>query len=369
MEFTVSTKPLKSALGLAIVSKNINKNVQRSTVAQLTMNNSELRINTETPPIKTEVVLKGSGDGGATIIVDAIMLKNLVSTITANQVSIKFSDNSIVINDGKSEFVIVKLIDAVEMSLNRPSSDTNSGDSLGVVDKGAWAFLANHQMFAIAPPEGAYPVYQNVWLGDNNDSLVGDFKESIFAHSGKAGLGVTCLITESIVNLLCSVPDNSTMYRMEDTYVVCSTEDSFDYRAEFSPKYESDENGKYRADILLRKMAVEESQSVTVKVADIATVLSQVSMLGDGSTLKDTVIRITIEPTFIKFNGRYIDATIDADGDIEHIEKKFKIALLKKIVSNLPDSTVKISPALNNDTIVGLVFSSGDLTIICAFCA
>lgn len=367
MEFTVSTKPLKAALNLAIVGKNINRLHQKSTVVQLTMSTNDLRINTEASQIKTEVTLKGSGDGNATIIVDAVILKNLVSTLNANQVTIEFQQNQIIIHAGRSDFNIPKLVDTDEVSLDRPyleNISVDSGDYVGTVDKAAWNFLANHQMFALQAPGTAYPVYQNIWLGDNGDSLAGDFRESLFAHSGKCGLGATCLINDSIVNLLCSVPDNSHLYRVEETYVIYNTEDSFDYRAEFSPKQENDENGNYRADLLLQKLSIDNAPTISIKVSDISTILGQIALLSD----REIVVSISIEKDHITFKGRNINAVIDADGDIGEIkDKKFKISTLKKIIANLPDASVKIAPAMNNGVNVGLVFVSGDLTVICAY--
>ena len=220
MKFTTSTKPLKTALGLAVVGKNVDKNIQKSTVVQLTADNKTLRINTEAASIRTEVTLYGTGDGGAaSIIVDAVTLKNLISTIDAQQIDLDFSNpNCVSVISGTSYFKIAKILDTAEVSLHRPMGVSGDGAD---VNKSEWQFITAHQSFALPTNTAAFPQYNNVWVSENGDVLTGDMVSQMFTHSQKSNLRDTYLLTESIVNLLCSVPDGSKISKGDDgTYSI-----------------------------------------------------------------------------------------------------------------------------------------------------
>ena len=113
MKFTVSTKPLKTAVGLAVVDKNVNKYYQRSILIQLSADKTDLTINTESNSIFSEVKLKGTGDGEpAIVLLDSLLFKQLISTINTPQVTIDFADNGITIIAGKSTYALPKLMDS-----------------------------------------------------------------------------------------------------------------------------------------------------------------------------------------------------------------------------------------------------------------
>lgn len=374
MNFTISTKPLKTALGLAIVNKNINKNIQKSAIVQLTMSEKQFRINTEAASISTEVTLHGTGDGNATIFVDALTFKNLISTIDAAQVSIVYDgadmdSNYIKVVSGSSEYTIPRVFDANKISMKRPMESSGEGKDL---DKSAWKFVSDHLLFALPVEKNAYPVYNNVWVGENGDIIVGDMVSMRFAHCAKSDLGATCLLTESIINLLCSAPDGSKIKGPNDdgSYVISCASDSFNYIAEFCPKLENDENGNYRSDMILSILSPDKSVYIEVKVADINKILSQLKIVSGT----DKAIGLQITSDEMRFVGKTINAAIPASGNFpETLDRRVLIHLLSGIAANLPDQTVRISKAINKkrdgtESVTGLVFTSAGMTVVCAFC-
>ncbi len=372
MIFTISTKPLKTALSLAVVGKNVNKNITKSAIVQLSMSEKNFRINTEAASISTEVSLYGFGDGESTIFVDAITFKNLISTIDDTQIKIEFDCEGtdatfIKVIAGSSEYIIPRVFDAGKISMKRPMDVSTDGVA---IDKTAWKFVSDHMMFALPKEKTAYPVYNNIWIGENGDILVGDMVESLFTHCAKSNLGATYLLSESIINLLCTVPDGSKIKKGDDdTYTIAFTSDSFTFLAEFVPKAENEENGNYRANAILPLLVSAKSQYVDVNVADIGKVLSQLKIVAGN----ETVVNLKITSDEMRLSGKTINAAIPVSGNFtEPIDRRFKISLLSGITSNLPDQTVRITREMlkkkdGSEINTGLVFTCGDMTVVCAF--
>ena len=372
MIFTISTKPLKTAISLAVVNKNINKNIQKSAIAQLSMSEKNFRINTEAASISTEVTLFGSGDGDATIFVDAQTFKNLISTIDSTQIKIEFDGDGtdttfIKVISGASEYIIPRVFDAGKISMKRPMDVSTDGVDL---DKSAWKYVSDHFLFALPHEKSAFPVYNNIWVGENGDIIVGDMVESLFVHCAKSNLGATYLLSESIVNLLCSVPDGSKIKKGDDdSYTIAFTSDSFTYLAEFVPKVENDENGNYRSNAILPLLAGSKAQYVDVKVSDISKILSQLKIVAGN----EIGITLKLSADEMRFSGKTINASIPAAGNFaEPIERRFKVSLLSGITANLPEDSVRITRAMlkksdGSEINTGLVFTSGDMTVVCAF--
>lgn len=364
MKFTVSVKPLKTALSLAVVNKNINKNIQKSMVIQIRATDKRLILNTEAAAIKTEVSVYGTGDGDAAIIVDALMLKNLISTIDSNQITLDFDNpNFVSVVNGSSFYRIAKVLDTSMASLSTPMAVSGDGKE---VNKADWQFIAAHQMFALPHDTTAYPVYNNVWVGENGDVISGDMTQSIFAHSGKSNLGAKYLLSDSIINLLCSVPDGSKIAKGDDdAYSISYESDSIKYLAEFKPAVEGASSGDYKSGTILPLLSVANSPYAEIGISDIGKVLSQLKIVSAG----DTKVRMTVSSDSVSFSGNSINTSIPAEGNLTDVaEGNFKISLLSSIISALPGTSVKLSKAMNRDKNVGLVFSSDDLTIVCAWC-
>lgn len=367
MKFTTSTKPLKTALGLAVVGKNVDRNIQKSTVVQLTADDKTLRINTEAASIRTEVTLYGTGAGESTsIIVDAVMLKNLISTIDAQQIDLDFENpNYVSVVSGTSYFKIPKILDAAEVSLHRPMGVAGEGAD---VNKADWQFITAHQSFALPTNTTAFPQYNNVWVSENGDVLTGDMVSQVFTHSQKSNLKDTYLLTESIINLLCSVPDGSKISKGDDdSYSISYGSDSIQYLAEFAPKRENDANGFYRSTEILQFFSVGNAPYVEVGVSEISKVLGQLKIVSG----KDTKVAMELSADKITFTGNSIKADVPATGNLtDTFGGNVRIDFLSNIVSALPESSVKISKGTNakSGNCVGLIFSSGDLTVVLSWC-
>lgn len=364
MKFTVSTKPLKTALGLTVVNKNINKNIQKSMVLQISASDKQLVLNTEAAAIKTQVSVYGTGDNAtSSIIVDALQMKNLISTIDANQVTLEFYDNFVSIVNGSSFYRIAKVLDTSMASLSTPMAVAGDGKEISKAD---WQFIAAHQMFALPHDTTAYPVYNNVWVGENGDVIAGDMTQSIFAHSGKSNLGAQYLLSDSIINLLCSVPDGSKIAKGDDdAYSISYESDSIKYLAEFLPAVEGPVSGDYKSSTILPLLSAANKPYAEIGIADIGKVLSQLKIVSAG----DTKIHMNVSSESVSFSGNNISTSISASGNLtDAAEGNFKIAHLASIVSAMPGSSVKLSKAMNKDKCVGLVFSSDELTVVCAWC-
>lgn len=365
MKFTVNTKPLKDALAIAIVDSNVSRYYQKSTLVQLTMEQNHLRINTEANAIMTEVSVYGHGEcnGGESILIDALLFKKLINTISATQMDIEFSENAVSVRTASGSYNLPKMLDTSEAQLNRPESLTDSEIEFGLeVDTDSWKYIKSHQMFARATTD-EYPVYTYVFFGEGGDVLVGDYKSSIFTHSSCGILGEDCLISESIVNMFNSIPDNARLIKKGENYIVNANTDAFTFTASFVPRYESDELGRYNSDIFIELMSTFNKEHISIKSSDITTVLNQVQILskrltklhlcisGDTMTLSDVNMKSTIHSDVVQ-NQTY-EVNMNPDN-------------LRNVISHCPDATLDIYPAMNGENIVGIMIASGSMTVVIA---
>lgn len=364
MKFVVSTKPLADALNLGVINSNVSKFYQKSTIAQVTMTRSSLRINLEASRIVTEVTLKGGGDadGPETILVDCLLLKQLVSTFETSTTTLEIAGNGLILHSGKSKFTLPKMLDDVEINIRRPELP-NFGDGKEI-DKAGWKFVKEYQMYAIAM-SFVRAVYTRVWVGAGGDVLVGDFDNGIFTHSVKGTLGDTCLLSDTIINLFISLPDGAKMIPMTRSYVVDVSTDGYHMVSEFEPYYESDADvGSYNSDIFLTTMKEPESGAIEVNIATISKFLSQADLLAVGT---DATITMKVENGEMILKDDNVDCRIDVKGDnIRAFELTFKMSLLKSAISNYTDDVIRIYPSIQEDEVVGILMCSNDLVTILA---
>lgn len=356
-KFTVSTKPLIDGLNLSILNANVSNFFQRSTMAQVTATKNTLTINLEAAFIYSEVEFKGMGteDESATIFVSSLLLKQLVSTFEAATTVFEFDESGLILHSGKSKFTLPKVIDA-DMTFQRPSS--LSSDIIDI-KKEDWKFIKDYQLYAIAM-SFVHPVYTKAWCGETGDVLVGDFDTGLFTHSKKGNLGSTCLLSDTIINLITSLPDGAKIYRLEDSYIVHVKTDSFTFTSEFVPKHESDEDmGSYNADMILSIMSTD-GESIKVNVAAIMKVLNQADLL---STNSEDSIKLSVSSGQIELKDVNVQCTIQAEGIISNpYDVEFKIDSLKKVMSNCSEDVVSIFAARNEGEVSGITIFSKDLT-------
>lgn len=368
MKFTCSTKPLIDALNLGIINQNVSKFYQKSCLAQLTATRRSLKVNLEAAYVVSEIHLKGSGDQdeSATIFVDCLLLKQLVSTFDAATTTFEFVDGGLVLHSGKSKFTLPKMIDGQELELRSTSPVTPAAPVIDI-DKSDWKFIKDFQMYAIAM-SFIHPVYTRVWVGEDGDVLVGDFDNSMFTHSNKSKLGSTCLLSDTIINLFNSLPDGAKLTQLENSYLINVQTDGFEYASEFTPQYESDEGvGSYNSDMILEMMGRDDSTAVKINVAAINKFLNQASLLSSNT---EDIITFSYSDGSVSLVDKNVDcklpAEVDDGVDISDFEVDFKTVLLKSVISNFDEDEVMAAPMYQEHEIVGITFWTKNMTTILA---
>lgn len=370
MKFIVSTKPTKAALDLAIINSNVSKFYSKSCLAEVSADSSNLVINLEAASIVSEVKLRGSGDSDttATVFVDSLVLKQLVASFDSPTITFEFDDSGLILHSGKSKFTLPKMTDDSDMSLARPSKLFNSSDLI-TVDRSAWKYIKDHQMFAIAM-SFVHPVYTNVWISDSDDVIVGDFDNSIFTHSHKSNLGNCCLLSDTIINLLTSLPEGSKIARDEvsRSYIINVLTDSYEYTAQFTPKYESDAGvGSYNADLILDMMPKNAEASVTVDADKLSKLLNQAALISSSS---ENTITFSLGQNQILLHDNNVNGSVDykpvvVGNTVPTYSVEFSTAMLKSVMSNY-SGDVTISPCIAEDSVAGIIVEDKDVRTLLA---
>lgn len=364
MIFECNTKPLSDALNLGVINSNVSNFHKKSCIVQVSATKEDLVINIESSRICTQLNLKGKGDEDeyATIFVDSLLIKQLVSTFDTPTIKLEFSEGGLIIHSGKSKFTLPKMIDEADLDLQHPSDI--EGEDTGVeLDKDDWRFIKDNQMFAIAM-SFIHPVYTRVWIGSDGDVLVGDFDNSLFTHSDKGSLGNTCLLSDTIVNLFDSVPEGSKLIQNGRNYIIKYQSDSFTYLTEFQPQYEDDEDvGSYNSQIFLDMMSHEDS-GIKVSSATMNKYMNQASLLSSGT---DDTIEFSFDGQTIVLKDKNVLCKIACEGDYD---KEFSVTFntenLRKVISNYGESDVTIYPVMQEDEAAGILVYDDDLTTLIA---
>lgn len=358
-KFTVNTKPLIDGLNLGILNANITTSFQRSNMVQITANRGTLTVNIEAACIFSELEFKGMGteDEPVTIFVNSSNFKQLVSTFESSTTIFEFDGNGLILHNGKSSFTLPKMIDVDDMSFERPTSLSDNTRDLNSED---WKFIKDYQMYAIAM-SFVHPVYTKAWCGESGDVLVGDFDIGLFTHSKKCNLGSTCLLSDTIINLITSLPEGAKMCKIDNNYVVHVKTDSFTFTSEFVPKYESDDDmGNYYADMIMSVMNTS-GESVKVNVAAIMKVLNQADLLSSNN---DDSVKMTVSTGQVLFDNINVNCIVPAEGTISTpYSVEFNLDSLKRVMSKCSEDFIQIFGAYNEGEISGITISSNDLTI------
>lgn len=367
MTYTVATKPFYEGICLVVVNSNISKFNRKSSVIQVSVKDNLLLLNTEADNVKSEVRLKGGYEGSesASVLVDCVMLKQLVSTFDSAVTKIEFVENGMILYSGSSKFTVPMIADVDNLELNRPDV-TSERKYTTDLKKENWKFVDDHQMFSLSM-SFTNAVFTRVWVGNSGDVIVGDMDNSIFTHSTKSTLDETCLLQESIINMFVSVPDGTKISKLNSSYLLSAQTDSYELYSEITPDSESNPKyGSYNSDIILDMLHKTEVSAVVVDSAAILKALNQSELLRSESA--DThVVDITVKDKKMYLTDSNINCAIDVEGDpnanffIHMKEKTFKPA-----VSNLDQSKITIAPAENSDSddTVGLVMWTDNMEVI-----
>lgn len=363
MKFSLSTKPLVTAANLVIINSNVNKFDHKSIMVELTATNTELMLNTETNSILSEVKLMGVGtEAFARAFVDAVIFKQLITSLKTTQVELEFTDGALVVTSGKSSFSLPKLADDKDGAFREPTTlSAESFNTAAVLDVAKWKYIKEHQLYAKAESV-AMPVYTYAWVGATGDVLVGDLNNSIFTHSKSGQLDMNCLIKDTIINLFTSLPENTKILRDGDSYALYISSDSYTYRAQITPVIESEENGDYNAETILGIMNVE--NPIKVDGSEIITILNQSALL---TIDKNPKIDMSVNAEGIHLKDKRVNATIAVEGTVDTpYSLSFKPQQLKSLISNCPNNELEICPRLLDGEVVGIIVHTGEYTAVLA---
>lgn len=365
MNFTVSTKPLQNALSLGVVKSNISKFYQKSCLAKISCNQHEMKINLEADSIKSQITLNGSGneDSENLIFVDCVLFNDLVNTFDKDVTSIEFVEGGIQLHSGSAKFTLPQALDESDLELDTPQ-DISTANSTIEFKKDNWKFIDNYQMYAVAL-SFIHPIYTKVWVGENEDVLVGDFDNSLFTHSKKSNLGVKCVLKPTIINMLNSLPEGATIYKMDKSYVVNVSTDGYNFLTEFTPEFEEDEGvGEYNSEVILN-MFENKSNTTKVKIDPIIKLINQSTLLSNNT---ESTIEFGVGyDNNITLKDNNMDAKIPMESPIsEAYTITFKTVSLKSVISNLNSDEVSISPYMLEGDYVGMIFDTGDLQVVLA---
>lgn len=352
---TVNTKPLLTALNLAVVNSNVSKYYKRSCLAQITISPKLLKINLEAANVVSEITIAGATDAPdtQTIFVDNMLFKQLISTLTTSTVSLDIRPDSLVIVSGKSKFTLAKMVDGDDLALAVPSQ-SGVGSQIAL-NKAGWKFVKDNQMYAIAM-SFMHPAYARVWVGQSGDVLVGDFDKSLFTHSRNSDLGKTCLLSDTIINLLNSLPEGASITASDTGYVVSVATDGFTYVSEFTPESE-DVIGSYNSEIILGVLN-HPDKHFAVAAAQINQILSQALLL---STDTADTIKFHVDGNVLRLMDNNVNCQVDIDYS-GSIDLEFITDTLKSVISSYGDVDIRIGPSIMDDEVVGIVIWNDEFT-------
>lgn len=361
MKFTLSTKPLADALNLGVIPGNISKYYRLSCLAQLTASKKELRINLQASSVKTEILLRGSGDSEETVtaFVDCLVLKQIVGTFDAATTEIEFTEGGLILHSGASKCTLPHLAESEDGELERPQMPAEGAVSTPI-DRSGWKFIQSHQMYAVAL-SFVHPVYMNVWVGESGDVIVGDFDNSLFTFSKNNKLGKTCLLTDTIINLFTSLPEGAQIVPMDKSYRIDVKTDGFEYASEFMPLYEGENGtGSYESDAIFETVVKDEGSTIIVPTAPIAKFLDQSEILSTG----DSKIEFTLKGKELHIKDENIDSKFGVEGTCPDFTITLNGDLFDPVISHMDSEKVKICPIMNEEESQGLVVWTDELTVV-----
>lgn len=147
MKFITNTKPLADALALGVVNANVSKFHNKSNVVQISATDKNLTINIEADRIITELTLHGSGDAmtSPVVMVDSILFKQLIGTLTSSTTTIEFVEGGIIVHSGSSKFTVPNKADVEDYRLETPVHPQEGAVTVAVTPEN-WKYVQSHQM-------------------------------------------------------------------------------------------------------------------------------------------------------------------------------------------------------------------------------
>ena len=348
MVFKTNTQPLSDALALGVVNSNVSKFYLPSCVALVSANKTELRVNLEAQNLTSEIKLNGMGSDEAevSIFVDCLLFKQIVSTFDTSTIDLEFQEDGLTLYSGKSKFTLPKMIDE-EINMKKPSVFDPNLDTIDIM-KENWKFVKDHQMYAIAM-NFIYPVYTRVYVGQNGDVIVGDFDNSLFTHSMMSNLGETCLLSNTIINLLNSIPEGAKLVKENRKYLIYVKTDGYEFTSEFTPEYEDDPDvGTYNADMILGIMRCNEDDCIKINPSSLNKFLSQADLF---LTSNDDTITMSYADGEFSLVGSNVDCKVDVESTCTSPwSVDFKSNAVKSVINTYDCDEIKICPLVDEES-------------------
>ena len=366
MKFTVATKPLSDALNLGIINNNISTFYKKSVICEVNAIKDKLIINVEAESIMSQIEVIGSGDEEccSAIFVSSSLFKQLVNTFENPVTYIEFTDSGLVLYNGTSRFTLDKMLDSTDLSLTRPANIPEVKSNEILINKDNWKFVKDHQMYAISVAY-IHPVYTKVYAGDDNSIIVGDFDNSIFTCSFNNQIKETCLLSDTIINLLTSLPEGAKMISVDKGYVIQVTTDAYSLVTQFIPRYESDPDiGSYHSEMIMSLMNTDTSSCVKCDRVAIAKFMSQFDLLSSGS---DTIIHVKLNNKVLEFYDEKLNCKVNVDNpnDIS-FDIAFKESLFKSLIANMDSDNISIVPLFSDGVANGIVVMTDSMKAMIA---
>ena len=362
MRFETNTKPVVSGLDLGIITSNITKFYQKSCIVELTIEETGLRINTEVSAVKSEMVFKGSvsGDGENHVFVDSLLFKNLMKSLTSDTVEFEINADGLTVYSGKSKFNLAQVVSGADLELSRPQQNHDNLQSFDI-DKAGWEFIKDQQMYAIAM-SFIHPVYTHAWLSETGDVIVGDFDNSIFTHSHATHLTSTCLLTDTIINLLSTVPEDSQIMQLGRNYEIKVATDPYTYLCEFTPRYEDDEGiGDYSAGLILQLFNHGDGAVIDSEV--VSKYIAQAELF---STTNDDTINLEMNQNSFNLVNQNVNCKIPVTSPFQEFSITFKISLLKDAISHMDSAKVSVCPLVQDGQVSGIILWTDNVETVLA---
>lgn len=358
MKFQCNTKPFADALALGVVNQNISNFDGKSQCIQLKATRGELTMNLEARLIRTEIRMKGAGDADSspTVSVDCRQLKSLSGTLDSSTITLDITDSGLVVQSGKSVFTLPSIAGSSEIELTPP----NASEGLIFTDiaHSDWKFIQDNQLYALSM-SFLQPVYTRVWNGESGDVLSCDLDRGLVTHSKKGSLHQTCLLEDTIVNLLTAVPEDAKIAKTDSGYVVMFSADSYTYLSEFTPLHE-DAIGSFNSDMVLSVVS-RNDHNHKVSAAPVSKALSQATLFSTSKS--EETIEFFVQNNTLTLNNKSVNCAVALEGDPD-AEYSITLSLetLRQALSNYSEDTIQFAPAYTDGDLSGIIFWSDDLT-------
>lgn len=381
MKAVVNTEALKAGLGTLILDSGISKFNPKSCITRLTISKGTLQLDTEYTDIKSRLRIdcETEGSSESVIYIESSVFKKLINSLTAATLTLTLDDSdstSLIVNAGKSKFIVPQIAEYMDVKFGIDTANSEDLETLfdgsAKFDFSAWKFISNYQLYAIADNTTNHKAYTNVYVGENNEIIVGDYNNNLFTFSTKNTMFDSCMLSGSVVKLLISYPDDSCIARSESQsnlwYIMCHKDDGhYSLISEFTTKLES-ESENYQADKVIPLMTHDDSLAVTIpNLAAIRDVLAQGSVL--VSNKNGYVINLAVSDGKLRIYGNNMEYVEDIDNSNISFEVAFRLQKFIDTVSHLDSNEVKIMPKYRKgrdggEVVIAILIWTDDLTIV-----